>query len=241
MIYQSKNPVIQCKEGLRFHLLNTHDSVGRDLFFDGVYESETIASIRSQLRSGDIFVDAGANIGAISLAIAKNRDVQVYSFEPARRVFETLVKNIEINNFNNVQAFSIALSERNGTQDFFESERVHGWSGLVGIEGFNKYEVPVMTLQTVVDENQIKRISVLKSDIQGWEYFLFKGAERLMDEDKLPFIIFEFEWWAEENAGLAPGTAQQFLMDKGYRIYTLDGNQITSPLKTGSLMLIAKK
>lgn len=238
-IHNKRDLVVPCRSGLKFHLLNTYDSVGRDLFFDGEYEPATIRVIEQNLKAGDVFIDAGANIGAISLPVAKRNNVKVYSFEPGPHIFSILEKNKIQNKLENVETIQKGLSESEGEADFYESDRVHGWSGMVKIDSFQKYRVITTSLDIFAAEKQIERIAVLKADVQGWEYYVFKGAERLIDEGKIENIIFEFEWWAEKNAGLEIGAAQQFLLDKGYSLMTLKGHRIESPILEGSLVLHA--
>lgn len=239
-VYKYKDRLVRCKDGLMFHILNTQDSVGRDLFFEGVYEPETISLINSLLGAGDIMIDAGANIGAISLPVAKAHNVQVYAFEPAKHIFEILEKNVTINNLRNVMPVRLALSDVVETREFYESNRVHGWSGMVKIDSFQHYQVDTTTLDTFAEKNNIQNIKVLKADVQGWEYFVFRGAEKLISEGRIEYIIFELEWWAEQNAGLEVGTAQHFLLEKGYVLETLDGRKIDNPLTHGTQMIVAR-
>lgn len=238
-VFERKDRIIHCRHGLKLHILNTHDSVGRDLFFDGIYEPDTIKSIEENLSDGDVFVDAGANIGAISLPIAKRNNVQVFSFEPAPDIYQVLEKNKSLNGLKNIATIPAGLSDSIGETDFYESDRVHGWSGLVKIDSFRHCKVKTTTLDAFAKENNIQKIAVLKADVQGWEYFVFKGAGQLLTEKRIDTIIFEFEWWAEKNAGLELGAAQQFLIDKGYSIFTTEGKRIDKPLKEGTVILKA--
>ena len=238
-VFERKDRIIRCKNNLKFHLLNTHDSVGRDLFFDGIYEPATLKAIEENLLDGDVFIDAGANIGAISLPVAKKKNVRTFSFEPATNIFKVLKKNQELNKLDNVITIPMGLSDREGVTDFYESARVHGWSGMVRIDSFQKYKVSTTTLDNFTTKNNIERIAVLKADVQGWEYYVFKGSEKLLDEKRIGTIIFEFEWWAEKNAGLELGAAQQFLLDKGYFLFHLNGKRIYQPFKQGSMVLMA--
>ncbi len=239
-LYRNEDKILTCKDALKFHVLNTYDSVSRYLFFDGVYEPETQKVIEENLLDNDVFIDAGANIGAICLPIANRRNVRVYAFEPAQEIFRTLVDNIELNQLKNVECISSALSSQSGVVDFYESNRVHGWSGMVKIDSFQKYKVEVTTLDRFASENDIGRIAVLKADVQGWEYHVFKGAEKLLDEKRINRIIFEFEWWAEKNAGLELGAAQKFLIEKGYSLFTLGGVRVHEPILEGSMVLVAR-
>ncbi len=201
-VYKKAEKPVSCKRGLKYYIINTHDSVGRDLFFDGIYEPLTIRKIEEHLVAGEVMIDAGANIGAICLPIAKHHAVSVYAFEPAVQIYATLQKNMSLNDTGNVHAFPLALSGQCGEVDFYESEKVHGWSGIVKIDNFHHYKVETTTLDTFVKENNIDTIAVLKVDVQGWEYYVLKGAEKLIQQKKIKNIFFEFEWWAEKNAGL---------------------------------------
>ena len=172
--------------------------------------------------------------------MAKGNHGQVYAFEPAKHVFEILEKNIAVNKLKNVTPVSLALSDVAETREFYESNRVHGWSGMVKIDSFQNYKVKATTLDFFAEENNIRQIKVLKADVQGWEYFVFKGAEKLLNERRIEYIIFELEWWAEQNAGLEVGTAQRFLLEKGYVLETLDGKKIERPLTQGTQMIVAR-
>lgn len=240
-LFKKNDLLISGRGGLKYHILNTQDSIGRDLFFDGIYEPDTIRIIEENLSDGDIMIDAGANIGAISLSVAKNNKVTVYAFEPAKNIFEILQKNIDLNHLKNVKTFRQALSDKNGIVDFYESDRVHGWSGMVKIDSFQHYKVSAIALDDFALEQKIDKITVLKIDVQGWEYHVLKGAEKLLDEKRIAHIIFEFEWWAEKNAGLEIGAAQKFLLNKGYTLTTLAGREITEPLTSGTVSLHAKR
>lgn len=238
---QSSHTIIRCRNGLKFNIVNTRDSVGRDLFFDGSYEPLTTRTILKILSDGDVMVDAGANIGAISIPIGKMSNARIFSFEPGLNNFATLQQNIALNNVHNVFPFNLALSQMPGVVDFYESDRIHGGSGMVKIDGFKHYTVPATSLDVFCEENGINKIKVLKVDVQGWEYFLLRGTENLIKRKKVEHIIFEFESWAETNAGLKAGTAQQFLLEHGYQLHTLGGHRINSSLKKGTFMMHATR
>lgn len=238
-LYSNRDRLITCKDGLKFYVLNTYDSVSRYLFFDGIYEPKTQKAIEENLQEGDVFIDAGANIGAISLPIAYRKNVSVFAFEPGQRIFRALVENIEVNHLKNIECIPLALSSQPGVVDFYESDKVHGWSSMVKIDNFRCHTVNSTTLDLFALENNIERIAVLKADVQGWEYHIFKGAERLFDEKRIGTVIFEFESWAEGNAGLELGASQKFLIGKGYSLFTLDGVRVHEPIREGSMVLKA--
>ena len=239
-MYRNTNESVKGTYGLNYNIINTSDSIGRELFLNGIYESKTLHLLMKLLSPGKIMIDAGANIGAISLPVAKVTKAVIYAFEPSRLILSTLQQNIVANKISNVFPFPLALSSASGEANFYESDKVHGWSGLVEIKSFKKYPVKTITLDSFCTLNEIKEIEVLKIDVQGWEYAVLKGAAQLLKAKAIHHIIFEVETWAEENAGLPAGASQQLLLSSGYELFTLDHEKLDRPLYSGTHILWAK-
>ncbi len=71
----------------RYTVPNLIENVSFELFVNGTYEPEIIEYICSSLPQNGVFIDVGANIGTVSIALAKARpDVEVYAFEASARV-----------------------------------------------------------------------------------------------------------------------------------------------------------
>jgi hypothetical protein len=79
----------------------------------------------------------------------------------------------------------------------------------------------------------------MKVDVQGFEFFVFKGMQDLLAKKKALNILFEFEDWAEEAAGLEKGTAQKYITSLGYELFDITGNKCNNILTKGSAMLWA--
>ncbi len=72
----------------------------------GEYEPETTDLFVSLLHEGDVVVDIGAHIGYYTLLAARTvgKDGKVFAFEPDPDNYALLVKNVEMNGYNNVTA-----------------------------------------------------------------------------------------------------------------------------------------
>ncbi|MBK6794943.1 MAG: FkbM family methyltransferase [Anaerolineales bacterium] len=71
------------------------------------------------IAPGDVVVDIGAHIGAFSVWAACQAPLgRVYAFEPNGENHALLVENKNINNLNNLEAFNIAVSDRDGEASF---------------------------------------------------------------------------------------------------------------------------
>ena len=64
-----------------------------------------------------------------------------------------------------------------------------GW----GVTSPGKAEkVQLITLDDYCKENRIARIDLLKCDVEGHEYFVFKGAQEMIEAEKILRIQFEY-------------------------------------------------
>ena len=107
-------------------------------------------------------------------------------------------------------------------------------------------KVETITLDSLVVENNVSKVDLIKIDVEGFEYFAFKGGEKLLSAADAPDILFEFVDWAEELAnGSIPGDAQKLLMKYGYKLWSINDkgklSLMYSPLTQGSVMIWASK
>ena len=91
----------------------------------------------------------------------------------------------------------------------------------------------------------ISHADCIKIDIEGYEYYAFRGAEEILNASEPPEILFEFADWAETLAnGLPIGSSQDILLKWGYELFTFEGENlkpVPAALRNGSSMMYAKK
>ncbi|MBM3228373.1 FkbM family methyltransferase, partial [Candidatus Pacearchaeota archaeon] len=158
------------------------------------YESE----IRKHfsLDSG-VFIDVGANIGKYSIMVGKRLGdkVKVIAFEPMPYTFEILKKNIELNKLKNIIPFEYALGKKEERLDFYlDREGVGGGAHSLIKDNANitknKIGVCVKKLDDILKELKIKRVDLIKIDVEGAEADVLKGTEKTLKKYH-PKIIFE--------------------------------------------------
>ena len=71
--------------------------------------------------------------------------------------------------------------------------------------------------------DKIDVIDWVKVDVEGFEMHVFKGMKNMLQSRAIKNILFEFEVWSEEAAGLKAGTAMNFLKEMGYELFDLKG------------------
>src|SRR5580700_9316570 len=163
--------VYRIEGGLIYLNLREHPSTVQVAM--GTYEPAKHAMIRRHIRSGMTFIDAGANMGDFTLQAARlvGSSGRVIAIEPAPENFSHLQRSIELNGYSHARALPIALSDRDGTASLqiLSLSTAHTLAPLPPQSDMPKVTVPTRTLDTVVAEQQLKRVDMLKIDVQEVE------------------------------------------------------------------------
>lgn len=173
--------------------LNLHEHPMMVQMAMGTYEPAKRAMIRRHLRPGMTFIDAGANMGYFTLQAARlvGNTGRVISIEPAPQNFSVLQRSIERNRFTNTQALPIALSDRDGVAklQILGRSTEHTLAPLPPEFALPGIMVQTMTLDSVVAQQQMNRVDMLKIDVQALELEVLRGAvETLRSNPQL--IVF---------------------------------------------------
>ncbi len=137
-----------------------------------IKEPETIAWIQS-FSTFDSFIDIGANIGVYSLYAAHLFPLMpIYSLEPSRYNYESLVINIKLNSFSNVHAYPMGAGDKLIQSRFLDADCMPGASG--GKVSSQGYLVSVTTIAHIIDGHTPAYYNV-KIDIDGGELSVIKG------------------------------------------------------------------
>lgn len=225
------------------------EPVAFELLINGAYESETLALLLRAASGNGVFVDVGANIGAFTVPLAKQLNCgTVVAIEASPTVYPYLARNIELNDLRNVRLHHCAALDHDlDTVAFYEASKDHFGMGALAAQFSGKaVSVTARTLDSILAEDGIDKVDILKVDVEGFEGRVFAGAMKLLTGSRAPTIIFEFCDWAErrvQNARI--GHAQRFLQDLGYSIYrvadfmSLRSQPIRKPLVEGYEQLVA--
>lgn len=151
-------------------------------------------------------LDIGANIGIMTVHLARIKGASVYGFEPMPNNIEAYKRVVNYFKLSNVKLFEIALGNVEGEVEMvmpvISSVRMQGLSHVVhesiteNNEG-ERFKVPLMVLDKM-DElvNNPKRISAIKIDVENFEFFVLDGAKSLIAKNK-PVVYAEL--WDNEN------------------------------------------
>jgi FkbM family methyltransferase len=173
--------------------LNVHEQPMMVQMAMGSYEPAKQAMIRKHLRPGMTFIDVGANMGYFTLQAARivGDSGRVVSIEPAPQNFLLLQKSIELSGYSNTIALPIALSDRDGSAglQILGRSTEHTLAPLK-VTDLPRVVVETRTLDSVVVEQKLSRVDMLKIDVQELEIEVLRGAERtLRDNPHLVMLL----------------------------------------------------
>jgi FkbM family methyltransferase len=129
------------------------------------------------LEAGDTVVDAGAQIGLVSIYLAKRYPgITIYAFEPVPDNYTRLVRNLDANGVTNVWPINKALTGDGRLLTLYGD--IHTNSGGISAyvtpapssNGNGRYEAQSLRLVDFLAERGVETVKLLKIDTEGAEY-----------------------------------------------------------------------
>ncbi|HLK28374.1 MAG TPA: FkbM family methyltransferase [Puia sp.] len=248
-IATKKNIWVKGKYNCEYFLPNVLESIGFKIFINGIYEEETSSFFAERMPANGVFLDLGANIGAVTIPLhQKRKDIKTICVEAAPWIFTYLQKNISRNNVQNVQLINkVLFYSDNEEVNFYSSDLKFGTGSLSPVFTDKVVKVNTIKIDSLIKEFQISKVDMIKIDVEGYEYHVFKGATELLSSEDSPDILFEFVDWAESKAkGIAVGDSQRILREMGYKLFYFDESlkdlkEVEGILTKGFFMLYATK
>lgn len=214
--------------------------ITRLCFWQGVkgFEYDSVKIFCELIKHMHVFFDIGANIGYYSLLAASINDkLNVIAFEPFQDAAAALKANIDHNGFNHIRIEETALSDKTGNatlyytinKDFPDYKyQLGGKNSLIDPENrlAGKTEVRTIKLDDYAVQKGIDEVSLIKLDTEATEYFILKGAEKLIQRCR-PIIL------CEVLTGFHEDKLEALLLRLGYVFYHVeeDGLRLQNSLQ----------
>ena len=243
--------VYVCNFGTANVALDFSEPIHRFIYLQDGFEAEITSVLQKIVRSGDVFVDIGANIGWHTLNLLVNRpDLSMaYAFEPLRRNFDLLIQGIRANNCQDrCDARRLALSDTSGTvrlRKFKGMDLMHASIYPLGDLSFEEEEVIVDTLDSVADTFKAPP-AVIKCDVEGAERSVLLGAHGVLSGQKgtPPIWFMEVNYETSAMADYFPWELAELAARYGYTAHTIRKGQIVSVadrkgLRHGDMLVLA--
>lgn len=142
------------------------------------------------INKNDIVIDGGANQGIFSLSFRSRikEGGLIISVEPFKYAAKKLKKNFILNNYKNFIIYQKALSDKNKKIKIYYSNAITDAS--IVNKKQNYCIVDSITIDKIVKLNNLKKLNLIKLDIEGAEYLALRGAIKSVKKFK-PIIYLE--------------------------------------------------
>ena len=213
--------------GIKLGLILGND-LSRCVYVCGSYEPNEFNYLASYLKPGMVVVDAGANEGLYSLFASRRVGAAglVLAVEPSPRELVCLRNNIARNHMSNVCVVPVALSDRTGRAILKLAEDEHAGQNTLGefvydIQSAGTHEVEQIPLDTLLAQENVQRVDLIKADIEGAELALLVGARETLRRCK-PTLLCEIYGTVLEPQDARAARMLEVLADFGYRLLSFD-------------------
>ncbi|MFC6905229.1 FkbM family methyltransferase [Halalkalicoccus tibetensis] len=175
-----------------------------------------LAALLDRCRDGQIVVDVGANTGVYALSVAaEHPDATVVAIEPNPDTAAALRANVEASGFEDrIATLELGLGEEDGTLPFHRSS----YHELSSFNRFNaerwgarvvgREEVPIRTLDGLIDRGEIPPPDHLKIDVEGFGPAVLRGARGTLRTHR-PTVYLEPHARTEGESDATGGTADE--------------------------------
>ncbi len=212
--------------GVGFKILNETSYESGEIFIGSV----VLELRRKHFGDGVVAVDCGANIGTHTVDWAKLMTGwgSVTAIEAQEQIYYALAGNVAINNCFNAKLIHAAVGDANGMMKIPQPDylvpasfgslelRPRGTPENIGqkIDYADRTLVPVRAI--TLDSLALKRVDLLKVDVEGMECEVLEGAKRTIRQS-LPVIIIE-------HLKTGPEKIADVLRHYGYRLAEMGVN-----------------
>jgi FkbM family methyltransferase len=148
----------------------------------GTDEPHLQSAIRKYVSTGDTVYDIGANVGYVSISLAKQVGPQgrVFAFEPVPRNIEAFRRNIEINGIANIELLPAAAADRTGEAVIRIAENLAAASLVWHRNNPSATELRIATVSVdeLMEQEKLTYPKFVKIDVEGAEGAVLQGMRR---------------------------------------------------------------
>lgn len=206
---------------LRFYARKGNAGIVANIYF-GLYEFEDSIFLLHYTSEQDVFFDVGSNLGHYSLLLSGIKRCDSYAFEPVPDTYNQMVRNIELNELQSkIHVKNIGFAEHEDTL-FFTTHR--GTMNRIAKQKTNSSVAVKVTSLDAFCEQERTIPTVLKIDVEGFEYFVLKGASALLSEPELKVLLIEFNS-SGQHYGIDDETVYKLLTSYGFKPYSYNHSE----------------
>ena len=186
------------------------------------YDRLTRAIMNKVISNNANCMDVGCHKGEIlDIILSLSKNGQHFCFEPIPILYQQLKQKYE----HKAVIYPYALSDTNGKSSFNYVKNASAYSGIkkrkyrIKNPDIKEIEIEIRTADKIIPEGT--KIDFIKIDVEGGEFGVLKGAEKILKESQ-PYVIFECGLGGSDYYNTKPTDLYQFITKKtGLTLSTL--------------------
>lgn len=203
------------------------------------HEIETRRRLMRLMRPGMVILDVGAHVGYYTRLFAAGTGAsgRVIAFEPHPRTHRTLQDNLR--RLDNVTALQVAVAEAAGQAELYDylmmsaSGSLHYDEAMAALQRsqmgesdvaprrqddfeMQKYRVATAAIDQCLAEMDIKRVDLVKMDIEGAEMGALRGMRQTIAHSPRLSLVMEYNPQALQAFGHEPTDALRETLGMGF-------------------------
>ncbi|QIJ76175.1 FkbM family methyltransferase [Methylobacterium sp. NI91] len=144
-----------------------------------------LMELAARCRPESLILDIGANVGALTVPVAKVFSGRVLAFEPAEQTHADLLRNLGLNELSNVTPIKAALSRSPGSGRMTDGRNNN--PGTAQVDLTSDGGTAVTTLDLAVEGAPV---GLIKMDVEGHEPEVIAGAVETLRRHR-PIVLSE--------------------------------------------------
>ena len=185
--------------------------------YTGLHEFPDMGFLLHFLRSDDLFVDVGANVGSYTILACSAVRAKGIVFEPVPSTFYRLVENIRLNHLDEkVKCINKGLGSHEGNIAFTSENDTTNHAVASGEKCENAINVEVVTLDTALNGNAPQ---LIKIDVEGYETPVLEGAQKTLEKHELNAVIMELNG-SGSRYGYDEARILELMFSYGFKTYS---------------------
>ena len=208
--------------------------MGRAAYYAGEHDRKIAWVCRKLIQRGDTVLDIGANLGMVSVHMASlvGDGGVVHAFEPNPRLIGLLRRALDRNCLPQVKLHEFGLGPAESTLELRVPGRDTGEGSFVwnkDTEDCLSVQVRVRTLDDVAGEQDIRSVSFVKINMEGFEASVFRGATQFLGQVRPKAILFELMEGISGRVSDAP--VFRTLIECGYAFLSIPRSMVKMRLR----------